>query len=385
MSKWPMVRFGDLFELHRTAISLDPTSNYIQIGVKSFGKGIFRYAAVDGSMLGKLRYFRFPPKALLVSNIQAWEGALSVTSLADSADCVASNRFFSFLPVDKGAISVDFALRFLLSESGMRQVRAASPGTTARNKTVSFARFNEISIPVPPLEEQRQIAAWLFGIESKSARMLASAGPVAELAGSLRESIFNLHSRNCQAIPLGELLTQRPPDVTLNPSSQIVQAGAYSFGKGLFRRPAITGSETSYRTMTTIHPGDFVYSKLMAWEGAVAMATNSAAGSLATPEFPVFALNSEILNGEYLGVFIRTRRFADDLQKLSTGTNARRRRVHPSEMMLVQIPLPSIEEQGKVAAVATRLSTFEAQQRVNRPRISAILPAALNQVFGSLN
>ncbi|MGH7928485.1 MAG: restriction endonuclease subunit S, partial [Candidatus Binatia bacterium] len=95
------VQVGDVLALARTPLTIDPEAPYRVIGVKSFGKGIIHYPPILGSDISKLSYFKLPADALLLSNIKAWEGAISVTTETVARDYVASNRFLSYMPCDE--------------------------------------------------------------------------------------------------------------------------------------------------------------------------------------------------------------------------------------------------------------------------------------------
>src|SRR5450830_1761842 len=60
-------------------------------------------------------------------------------------------------------------------------------------------------------------------------------------------------------VALSELLTQREPDVAVVPTETYSFAGVYSFGRGVFRAQQKTGGEFSYRRLSRIRAGDFVY------------------------------------------------------------------------------------------------------------------------------
>ena len=45
------VRAGDVLRLERTPVELDPAHEFVTIGVRSFGKGIFHYDAKPGDQL----------------------------------------------------------------------------------------------------------------------------------------------------------------------------------------------------------------------------------------------------------------------------------------------------------------------------------------------
>jgi type I restriction enzyme S subunit len=132
---------------------------YRQIGIYSFGKGIIRRPPISGAELSKLRYFEVPANALVLSNIQAWEGAVAVSTEGDAA-FIASNRFLSYVPVS-GDIDTSYLRYFFLSDSGRPLVQQASPGTMVRNRTLGIKAFEDLKIPLPEISEQRQIASLL--------------------------------------------------------------------------------------------------------------------------------------------------------------------------------------------------------------------------------
>ncbi len=44
MTKWPMVKLGDVLQLQRRWVKVDPLQTYEEIGVRCFGNGIFHKA-----------------------------------------------------------------------------------------------------------------------------------------------------------------------------------------------------------------------------------------------------------------------------------------------------------------------------------------------------
>ncbi|TFV32009.1 hypothetical protein E4K10_13570 [Streptomyces sp. T1317-0309] len=70
-----------MLEFERIPVEIEPDLKYIQIGIRSFGRGIFHRDATLGSDLGRLRYFEIRPERLVFSNIMAWEGAIASPDL----------------------------------------------------------------------------------------------------------------------------------------------------------------------------------------------------------------------------------------------------------------------------------------------------------------
>jgi type I restriction enzyme S subunit len=53
----------------------------------------------------------------------------------------------------------------------------------------------------------------------------------------------------------------------------------YCFGRGVFLGQQRMGSEFAYRRLTRLNVNDFVYPKLVAWEGAFGMVPPKCSGS----------------------------------------------------------------------------------------------------------
>ncbi len=153
------VHVGEKLTLIRKPIHIDPEKSYRQIGIYSFGKGIIYRDPVPGSQLSKLRYFEVPADALVLSNIQAWEGAIAGSTKED-VTYIASNRFLSYV-AKTADTDTNFLRYYFLSESGHPLIQRASPGTMVRNRTLGIEAFENLQVPLPSIAEQRFIAAVL--------------------------------------------------------------------------------------------------------------------------------------------------------------------------------------------------------------------------------
>lgn len=181
------VRIGDALTLERIPIEPDPSKYYVQIGIRSFGNGIFHRDKLLGSELGKLRYFAVQPDRLIVSNIMAWEGAIAV-STTDDAGCIASNRFLSYMQC--GAVDIRYLNYYFQSKQGHAAIRGTSTGTIVRNQTLSIKDFEDLVVPLPRLDRQRQVASWLDASTRLSSLTEARGEGIDQLRLSLLNAAF---------------------------------------------------------------------------------------------------------------------------------------------------------------------------------------------------
>jgi type I restriction enzyme S subunit len=182
-------RVGYVLELQRRPVEVDPIADYEEIGVRSFGKGIFHKDPVKGADLGKKRVFRIEPGDLILSNVFAWEGAIAIASEGERGK-VGSHRFMTYSPKDE-SIDASWASWFFRSEVGLGLIRHASPGSAGRNRTLAIDRFEKLEIPLPPVDDQRQIARGLDRLSAAATRARAVRARATELADALFRSRFD--------------------------------------------------------------------------------------------------------------------------------------------------------------------------------------------------
>ena len=149
----------EVLTLRRRTVDVDPTATYHEIGVRSFGRGLFHKDPIRGAELGNKRVFKIEAGDLVISNVFAWEGAIGIASPVD-AGRIGSHRFMTFTPTD-GRVAPSWLRWWFLSDAGLEQIRHASPGSAGRNRTLAIDRFEQIEIPLPTLEEQNATAARL--------------------------------------------------------------------------------------------------------------------------------------------------------------------------------------------------------------------------------
>jgi type I restriction enzyme S subunit len=131
----------------RRWVDPDESQDYPELGIRSFGKGTFHKPAIRGSDLNGKRILEIHPGDLLFSNVFAWEGAIAVAREED-AGRFGSHRYITCV-VDSRKASASFLRHYFLSDEGLKQVRAASPGAAGRNKTLGLTKLESTLVPVP--------------------------------------------------------------------------------------------------------------------------------------------------------------------------------------------------------------------------------------------
>lgn len=308
---------------------------------------------------------------------------------------------------------LDSRFLFRIVQANESYLREQGTGTTF--KTISKAHLEQINIPIIPLSLQTQIADFLEWLEAHNTMRpdFTQAPPlptfldeqrhivarIEELAAHIEEArglrqqavedakglkrsiIFDYRDWTPKPTPMHELVSLRETDVFVSPLETYHFAGVYSFGRGVFVGDTKIGSEFSYSKLTKLRAGDFVYPKLMAWEGALGIVPAECDGLVVSPEFPVFELNQQKVLSETLDVYFRTETVWPLLAAISTGTNVRRRRLHPSAFLKFEFPLPPMEVQELLRAVSCELVETSKLQAETAAELDALLPSILDKAF----
>lgn len=386
MSAIERVRVGDVLRLRREEVSIEPGQEYTLIGIYSFGKGIFHRDAKPGAELGNYRFFRIRRGDLVLSNIQAWEGAIGLASACDEGT-IGTHRFLSYTPVDD-RIDPNWARWFFLSEPGMELIRQAAPGTAVRNRTLAVQRFENLVIPLPPIEEQLRVALQLTTASRKFGDRLKRADQLSEaiVPALLNRAFEGLASTSPTAkkVRVGDVLRLRRSEVQIEPDQLYRLVGIYSFGKGIFHRDPKPGAELGDYRFFRIEPGDLVLSNIQAWEGAIALAGQRDAGTIGTHRFLSYEAVDGQIDTDWARWFFLSEPGMERIRRAAPGTAVRNRTLALKRFEDLVIPLPPIEQQRRVAAVITAANKKFGHRRERVHQLAdAIVPALLNREFGS--
>jgi type I restriction enzyme, S subunit len=164
-NEWQFKKFGALTKRISIPVDIDNGNLYNQIGIRSHGKGIFYKEAVTGKTLGNKRVYWIKENALIVNIVFAWEQAVAKTTKREIG-MIASHRFPMYLPIDNQS-HLDYLLHFFLTRKGKSLLALASPGGAGRNKTLGQKEFENLKFQIPFVQEQTKIATFLSTIDKK--------------------------------------------------------------------------------------------------------------------------------------------------------------------------------------------------------------------------
>jgi len=135
-------------------------------------------------------------------------------------------------------------------------------------------------------------------------------------------------------------------------------AGTYSFARGIFVGERKLGSTFALSKIQRIQEGDFVYCKIIAWEGAFGIVPREAHGCVMSGAFVVYELDRDRIDPKFIEYFFKVPAHWQNIGSKSSGTNVRRQSLHPTQFEKAEIPLPPLAEQRRIV---TRIEELAAQ------------------------
>jgi type I restriction enzyme S subunit len=374
---WPMVPLSEILAKPEESIALRPDERYKEVTVRLWGKGVVLRREVTGVEIAADRRTVVRSGQFILSRIDARNGAFGL--IPDTLDrAIVTNDFPVFTP-QASRIVPAFLGWMSKTHFFVDLCKAASEGTTNRVR-LKEDRFLATPIPLPPLSEQQRIVARIEELAEKIAEAHDLRYQAAEEVEALCRSILS-HDSKAEPTPMRDLVRLRSPDVVVRREETYQFAGVYCFGRGVFRANKKSGMDFAYQNLTRLKAGNFVYPKLMAWEGALGVVPPECDQCVVSTEFPVFEVLEDRVLPEVLDTYFKTPGVWPELSGASTGTNVRRRRLNPQDFLNYRMPLPSRATQECLRKVRAKMDTLKTLQSETAAELNALLPSILDKAF----
>lgn len=268
-------------------------------------------------------------------------------------------------------------LQYLFASRPVRRgIHAIATGTSGSMKKISMGAFRKLKVLVPPLPEQKRIAAilstWDRAIElterliaAKQKRKQALMQQV--LTGKVRPDSDGRWKRG----KLSSVVRRVNDPLTVDPKSLYREIGIRSHGKGIFHKGPVTGKSLGNKRVFRVHPDCFVFNVVFAWEQAISKTTCDEEGMIASHRFPMYQPIKDKIDLDYLLYFFKTSRGKHLLGLASPGGAGRNRTLSQSGFLNTSIQLPPVTEQRRISTI---LSTTDMEiELLGRRRVNLSL------------
>jgi type I restriction enzyme S subunit len=386
MKSTPLYSLGDILTLERRPVRVVLDAEYAEIGIYSFGRGIFHKPARTGFEVGNKKLFLVKEGDFIPHITFAWEGAIGLASKAEDG-MYGSVRFPTFR-VDESLCYPPYLLNYFRTETGREQLAGISPGSAGRNRVLSLRRIPEIMVPLPPLDEQLRIVARIEElaalIEKARDLRVQARDEASNLLGATSSQLFSTTAKVNKSCPIGDIISFR--NDLIRPSDG--ESGSARF-VGLQHIESHTGKKLGEDRVLVeelggrkfrFSPGEIVYGYLRPYLNKVWIA--DCEGICSVDQY-VIRPDQRIVNIRYLAHFMRSPIFLG--QAIELTHNLLLPRLRKALLKGVAIPLPSLPEQCYMATylddLQTQIDELTTLQNATQVELGALLPSVLDRAF----
>jgi len=236
-------------------------------------------------------------------------------------------------------------------------MRGDDGNVTACNLDIKNPHAGEVGDHRKPLEivesiieRQRSI---LVIIEEIKAELAAANGRIDEWAMT-----------NWPRFPISEVARPVHRKVTVDPEKSYRLLGMKSQIGGPFLRETKLGAEISASSLNQAKSGDFIYSRLFAWQGSFGVVPEQLDGAFVSGEFPLFKFDSSRVEARFLVLWFGLPTSQKIVEADCFGsTPGTRNRFKEEYFLRLAVPLPPLDEQRRIVAWFDRLQELTEKQR----------------------
>jgi len=375
----PYLPLAEVAPLVRRVIAPAPDSLYTELGVRSFNKGTFHRRTVKGAEFTWQELYLVRKNDLVFSNIMAWEGAVALATAADDG-CVGNHRMLT-CACDATRLNPAFLAHYFKTPEGMSKLVGASAGTVARNRTLTAPALGRLTVPVPPLAVQDRIVRHLDLLAGKTSEIEKHLDAVERDAEHLLALRFRDAIAYAPMRPMSEVAPLIRREVSIESDRRYTELGVRSFFKGAFHRRTVPGSDFSWQDIYRVRSGDLIFSNIMAWEQAIAIATPDDDGCVGNHRMLTCEAKPEAAIGSFLWYYFTTDEGFAKVYAASPGTAARNRTMTAPALMAIEVPIPPLPTQRTFAQLQVEVAALKAKHAAIREANAALPPATLERVF----
>jgi len=378
---WPMVKLGEVLIERRERIGSADANGLPLLGVSNVDglhrSGLERIPDMSRYFRVEKDWFAYNPMRINVGSV-GW-------AKHDEQTGVISPDYVVFSCAER--VLAPLVFWFLKHRRGLTAINGETAGSV--RERLYFESLSRIEFPLPPLAEQRRLVARIDALavkidEAKRLREETSENANRMLICMAHRQDWTEEQKERAGwtqTEIGKVIILRPDPVKVDTTIDYPNLGIYSFARGLFEKPSIEGMATSATTLFRVRAGQFIYSRLFAFEGAYGIVPPELDGRFVSNEYPTFDCDQTKIRPEFLEAYFKGPEIWRKVAIGSKGLGDRRQRVQPEQVLAHKLWLPPLSWQNQVAETRLKLHAASKNRAAVTAELDAILPAILDRAF----
>ncbi len=388
---WHPIKLGQALHKSDDWITLEPDREYKEVTVRLWGKGVVLRGMSRGAEIAAGRRLAVREGQLILSRIDARNGALGVVP-ASLAGAIVSNDFPAF-NVERSLALPEFLGWFIKTGQFVELCKRASEGTTNRVR-LQEEKFLMMEVPLPPLDEQRRVVSRIEELaakveETRRLRREAIEETNAVLMSGWRRAFAASGADSWRRLSVEECCEAmidyrgRTPPVTdagiPHLTSRNIKGGRIDWNTDRF---VTEDTYEKYMTRGIPEPGDVIFT-MEAPLGEAAVVPDDRRFSLAQRTLLLRAKQGTV-DGEFLSKALMSPQVRESIYAKAMGTTVKG--IASKRLKHIPLPIPPIAEQRRIVDylgdLQAKVDSLKKLQSETAAELDALMPSILSKAFG---
>lgn len=391
---YPTARFDEVLRRVERKIDIDDQVEYATVGVRWYGNGAFIRERLLGADIARKRQWIIRTGDVVYNKLFAWKGAFAVADHSVDGNLV-SDKFPTYA-IDDSILDVRFLSYYFRTSDIARQAERLSKGAAAISKlTLNPPQFWELTIPLPPIDEQRRLAATLADAEgriSEARRLRAEAS--AEADALVTASIDAEMSRFDGGGRLADVLTGKPrngwsaPCDNADGGTPVLKLGAvtgFTYRSSEFKR---TSEPTTSGAHYWLEAGDLLITRSNTERlvGHVAIYDGHPHPCIYPDLMMRVPVDVSVADTRFVYYWLRTRSVRELIEAAGSGTSSTMKKITQGDVMGLPFPIGvTVDEQSRVVErldkLVSKINALRTTQRSTADELEALLHSVIARAF----
>lgn len=288
------------------------------------------------------------------STIHLDEGSIGRLEIHDEA---ALSPIYTVFSIDENKVDPHYLLTLLKSPQLLDRYKRLGSGTVERRKSISYSKFAKISLYLPPIEKQRQVA----GILAAADKSIAATEAIINQTKILKQQLLRQLIRFDQCQPLRSLIADISTGVSVKSYDRplrfagemgVLKTSSVSYLTFDPTQNKVIKPEEMARAVCRVTKNSILVSRMNTPDlvGANVLA-NEGNGDLYLPDRIWRLTVKEGSSAKWLNYVLQALYLNGTVGKLATGTSRSMRNISQEKYLDLLVPNISLDEQERVARI----------------------------------
>jgi type I restriction enzyme S subunit len=361
--------------------------------MRLYGGGPFHREFKPATKIQKKTHFVVRAGDVIYNKLFAWKGTFGVVP-RELDGMFVSDKFPTY-EHDRERIDLQYLRWYFRYPPLWEQARQMSTGSAALSKlTLNPPRFMDLTIPLPPLQEQQRIVTKIEHLSAKIDETIAIRGAAQREAEALvRSRLRALGAALGQAATLQDMLTGKPRNgwsaVCDNaaggvPVLTLSAVTGYSFDSAAIKYTSLATDPDAHYWLNN---GDLLItrSNTPTLVGHAAVYSGQPSPCIYPDLMMRIPVDPEKADTRFVWYWLQAPQVRDFIERNAKGTSPTMKKISQGTVMAIPFPKVSLQEQQQIVAelegLQIKVDHLKGLHKKTAAELDALLPSILDKAF----